>query len=145
MEDHKTGAKLVEPCVHQLVNAGQPSRLLPLGVMLIEGINHLTHFVEAILEEQGHFLVGVPECSHDFIESVPCCVGIQPKRRTLEHADGLGGPPHVPVGNSITARNEEDATQEDIEFLEINLLAEILVCHQDEDVDKPLLRKAHPE
>jgi hypothetical protein len=41
--------------------------------------------------------------------------------------------------------HEEDATQEDIKFLEIYLLAELLVCHRDGDVDDPLLRKAHPE
>jgi hypothetical protein len=59
--------------------------------------------------------------------------------------DGIGGPPHLPVGNSIIACHEEDATQEDIEFLEIRLLAELLVCHRDEGVEDPLLRKAHPE
>jgi hypothetical protein len=144
-EGHKTGAKLVEPRVHQLVEAGQPRRLIPFGVMLVEGINHLMHFVKSIKEEQGRFLVGVPECSLDFIESIPRHVYIQPNRHTLKYVNGLGGPLQVTVKNSFIARHEEDATQEDIEFLEIHFLAELLVHHQDEDVNDPLIWKAHPE
>jgi hypothetical protein len=82
--------------------------------MIVEGINHLMHLVKAIEEEQGRFLVGVLECGHDFVESVPRHVSIEPKSCTLEHVNGLDKPPHVPLGNSIVARHEEDATQEDM-------------------------------
>ena len=70
--------------------------------MIVEGINHLTHLLKAIEEEQGRFLVGVPEWVHYLVKATPWHVGIQPKKRTPKHVDGLGGPPrHVPVGNSI--------------------------------------------
>jgi hypothetical protein len=39
--------------------------------MVNEGINHLMHLVKAIEEEQGCFLVGVPECVHYLVEATP--------------------------------------------------------------------------
>ena len=70
-EGHKTGAELVQPRVHGLVDARKPRWHAPLGVMVIEGINHLMHLVKAIEEEQGCFLVGIPECVHYLVEATP--------------------------------------------------------------------------
>jgi hypothetical protein len=70
-EGHKTGAELVQPRVHGLVDARKLQWCVPLGVMVVQGINHLTHLVKAIEEEQGCFLVGVPECVHYLVEATP--------------------------------------------------------------------------
>jgi xylose isomerase len=69
----ETGAKLVQdqPRVHRLINARNPRWLAPLGVMIVEGINHLTHLLKAIKEEQGRFLVGVPEWVHYLVKATP--------------------------------------------------------------------------
>jgi xylose isomerase len=69
----ETGAKLVQdqPRVHQLIDARNPRWLVPLGVMIVEGINHLTHLLKAIEEEQGRFLVGVPEWVHYLVKVTP--------------------------------------------------------------------------
>jgi hypothetical protein len=39
--------------------------------MIVEGINHLTHLLKAIKEEQGRFLVGVPEWVHYLVKATP--------------------------------------------------------------------------
>jgi hypothetical protein len=39
--------------------------------MIVEGINHLTHLLKAIEEEQGRFLVGVPEWVHYLVKATP--------------------------------------------------------------------------
>ena len=63
----------------------------------------------------------------------------------LEHVNQLQGPPQIPFGNSLVARHKKDASQEDIELLEVHLLVEPLVGHRDTDVGEPFFGKAHTE
>jgi hypothetical protein len=39
--------------------------------MIVEGINHLTHLLKAIEEEQGRFVVAVPEWVHYLVKATP--------------------------------------------------------------------------
>ncbi len=82
---HEPGAKLVETNVHRLVNAVEPRWPVPLHVVFVECINHLTHLVEAINKVEWCYLVHVADGLYDFLELVSCHVGVKMERSPFKH------------------------------------------------------------
>ena len=71
---HEPQAKLDEPTVHALVEAAEPGGGIFIGIMIVEGVDHLSHLVESIHEGGG--AVCVPDAGSDLVESTqsPTCV-----------------------------------------------------------------------
>ena len=50
---HEPQAKLVEPTVHALVEAAEPGGGIFIGIMIVEGVDHLPHLRESIHKGKG--------------------------------------------------------------------------------------------
>ena len=72
-----------------------------LSVMIIEGVNHLTHFVKIIPEENRHLLQRMSEGGHDLFESIPQHEVVELIRHALKHADCLHQPPLVVIRDTL--------------------------------------------
>ena len=77
---HEPLTELVQPRVHRLVDATQPQRLVLQGVVIVEGVNHLSDLVEAIHKKERRFLACVADQFHDLAEGHFHHVFVETKR-----------------------------------------------------------------